>query len=120
APGAKESLGHHDGLAAQCGGPIDTPLLTVDPVARHGYEHLEYKPLVNARAHALGSRRHIVNGPLHEQYHRLLKTLTYRTELTDADLLAVVYYLLLQDRIEEARQAFGRVRADRVVTRLKY
>lgn len=52
--------------------------MTVDPVARHAHEHLEYRPLVNARAHALGSRRQIVNGPLHDQYHRVLKTLTYR------------------------------------------
>ena len=59
----------------------------------------------------------IVNGPLHEQYHRLLKTLTYRSELTDADLLAVVYYMLLQDRIEEAQAAFARVNADRVEIR---
>jgi len=42
--------------------------LTVDPVARHQYEHLEYKPLVNARAHSLGQHRQIVNGRLNEQY----------------------------------------------------
>ena len=117
---AKEFLGHHDGLVARCGGPIDTPLLSVDPVARHGYEHLEYKPLVNARAHAPGGRRQVVNGPPHEQYHRLLKTLSYRTELTDADLLAVAYHLLLQDRVEEARAAFARVNPEKVETRLQY
>ena len=45
------------------------------------YEHLEYKPLVNARAHRLGKRRQIVNDRCHEQYHRLLKVLSYRREL---------------------------------------
>jgi hypothetical protein len=117
---AREFLTHHDALVAQCGGPIDTPLLTVDPVARHTYEHLEYKPLVNARAHGLGNRRQIVNGPLHEQYHRLLKQLSYRTQLDDTDLLAVVYYLLLQDRIGEAQAAFGRVNPEKVATKLQY
>jgi len=45
-----------DQIVAECGGPITSPLLTIDPVQRHQYEHLEYKPLVNARAHALGQR----------------------------------------------------------------
>ncbi|MDB5306990.1 MAG: hypothetical protein JWO38_1192 [Gemmataceae bacterium] len=116
----REYLPHNDGLVGQCGGPIDTPLLTIDSVERHAYEHLEYKPLVNARAHSLGSRRQIVNGPLHDQYHRLLKQLSYRTQLDDTDLLAVVYYLLLQDRIEEAQTAFARVEAERVPTKLQY
>src|SRR4029453_17848371 len=106
-PTARQFLLHQDGLIAQCGGPIDPPSLTIAPVARHQYEHLEYKPLVNARAHSLGSRRQIVNDALHAQYHAMLKTLTYSDTLNDADTLAVVYYLLLQDRIEEALDAFG-------------
>src|SRR5262249_32188980 len=61
---ARESLAHADALGPELGGPIDSPLLTVDPVARHTYEHLEYKPLVNARAHSLGKRRQIVNDKL--------------------------------------------------------
>ncbi len=117
---AKEYLSHHDSLVGQCGGPIDSPLLTIDPVERTSYEHLEYKPLVNARAHSLGSRRQIVNAALHEQYHRLLKTLTYRTTLDDTDLLATTYYLLLQDRIEEASEAFARVNPDKLATKLQY
>jgi hypothetical protein len=107
-------------IVGQCGGPITTPLLSVDPVARHQYEHLEYKPLVNARAHALGQRRQIVNDKFHEQYHKLLKTLSYHRELDDTDLLAVTYYLLLQDRVEEAKAAFARVRPEKVATRMQY
>ena len=116
----REYLPHSDSLVSQCGGPIASVLLSVDPVARHSYEHLEYKPLVNARAHALGNRRQIVNAALNEQYHRLLKQLSYRSQLDDADLLAVVYYLLLQDRIEEALTAFGRVNPEKVPTRMQY
>ena len=117
---AKEYLEHADQLVAEAGGPIDTPLLTIDPVARHEYEHLEYKPLVNARAHALGARRQIVNPAVYEQYHRLLKQLSYRRTPDDTDLLAVVYYLLLQDRVAEAEAAFARVSPDRVATRVQY
>jgi hypothetical protein len=119
-PTAREFLGHHDALVAQCGGPIDSPLLTVDPVARHQYEHLEYRPLVNARAHALGQRRQIVNDALHAQYHKFLKTLTYRKELGDDALLAAAYYLLLQDRVGEAVGAFARVDPGKVATRVQY
>lgn len=46
---ARQFLMHQDGFVNETGGPIDSPLLAVDPVARHTYEHLEYKPLVNAR-----------------------------------------------------------------------
>jgi hypothetical protein len=50
----------------------------------------------------------------------LLKTLTYRTQLNDTDLLATTYYLLLQDRIEEAQVAFSRVNPELVPTKIQY
>lgn len=40
--------------------------------------------------------------------------------MNDADYLATVYYLLLQDRIEEAQAAFARVNPDKVPTRVQY
>ena len=119
-PVAKEFFAHSEQLVQETGGPIDTALLTVDPIARHQYEHLEYKPLVNARAHALGNRRQIVNAAVHEQYHKLLKSLSYRKTLDDTDLLAVTYYFLLQDRVDEAMASFARVSVDRVATRMQY
>ncbi|OWK38436.1 hypothetical protein FRUB_07556 [Fimbriiglobus ruber] len=119
-PAARQYLLHTDQIVNECGGPIVSPLLTVDPVERHQYEHLEYKPLVNARAHALGHRRQIVNDRFSEQYHRYLKVLSYRQSLDDADELAVVYYLLLQDRVEETLATFARVNPDKVATRVQY
>ena len=119
-PAASQFLQHMDGFVTECGGPIASPLLTIDPVVRRQYEHLEYKPLVNARAHALGHTRQVVNTRFHEQYHHFLKTLSYRKGLTDADLLAVTYYLLLQDRTEEALATFARVNPDAVATKIQY
>jgi hypothetical protein len=116
----REYLAHADALVAELRGPIDSPLLTVDPVARHTYEHLEYKPLVNARAHSLGQRRQIVNDKLAEQYHQFLDLLARHKKLNDDDRLATVFYMLLQDRVEEALEAFAEVNADRVATRVQY
>jgi len=117
---AKQFLLHNDHVVNECGGPLESTLLTVDPIARHQYEHLEYKPLVNARAHSLGKKRQIVNPIVHAQYHKLMKTLSYRKDLTDADLLAVTYYLLLQDRITEAELAFGQVNPAKIATKMQY
>ncbi|HEV3145381.1 MAG TPA: hypothetical protein VGZ47_15925, partial [Gemmataceae bacterium] len=46
--------------------------------------------------------------------------LGYRKQLTDDDRLAEVYYLLLQDRIEQATNAFAEVRPDHIATRMQY
>jgi hypothetical protein len=119
-PMARQFLLHADGFVAECGGPIDATPLTIDPVARHQYEHLEYKPLVNARAHALGRKRQIVNPIVHAQYHKLTKNLSYKKELNDDDLLASTYYLLLQDRIAEAENFFGQVNPAKVATKMQY
>jgi hypothetical protein len=117
---ARQYLLYTEQLVAECGGPLRSSLLTIDPVTRLYYEHLEYKPLVNSRVHALGQRRQIVNGPFLEQYHRFLKLLTYHAQLTDDDRLALTYYLLLQERIDEALAAFADVKPDQVATRLQY
>jgi hypothetical protein len=117
---AREFLTHMDAIVNECGGPIQSPILLVDPVARHQYEHLEYKPLVNARAHSLGQRRQIVNDKFLQQYERFLKGLSYRKQLTDDDRLAEVYYLLLQDRVEQATTAFEQVHVDKIATRMQY
>ena len=120
APAVREYLRHADGFVARSGAWIDSPLLAIDPVARRAYQHMEYSPLVNARAHQLGRRRQIVNQRFLSQYHRLLKILSYRPAMDDDDLMAVTYYMLLQDRVEEARRFFGRVDPKKLATRLQY
>ncbi|HUV39530.1 MAG TPA: hypothetical protein VMY39_07935, partial [Planctomycetota bacterium] len=116
----REYLQHADGFVNQCGGYIDTRPLTVDPVIRKSYQHMEYSPLVNARAHKLGQKREVVNDRFHAQYGRLMNVLGYRPKLDDDDLMAVVYYLLLQDRVEEALDFFGRVNPAKLATKIQY
>jgi hypothetical protein len=102
------------------GGALKSPLHDYDPVASHDYEHLEYRPLVNARAHALGKRRQIVNPSVLGQYQSFLHQLAYRKGLTDDDKLTAAYYLLLQDRVDEAGALFDEVKRDAVATKLQY
>jgi hypothetical protein len=120
APAIQQFLKHADNLVAQCGAYLQSPLVTIDPVERRTYEHLDYTPLVNARTHQLGKGRQILNDRLYQQYHRLLAILACRRELDDEDLMAVTYYLILQDRVEEALSFFGRVNPDRLQTRLQH
>ena len=119
-PPMRQFLLHSDGFLKRCGDWIDCELVTIDPVERRAYEHLEYSPLVNARAHQLGKRRRILNNYFHQQYHRLMKILTYRPVLDDADNMSVAYYLFLQDRVEEALEFFDRVNPGRLPTRLQH
>ena len=116
----REYLRHMEPFLQQCGRYIDSPLATIDPVERHWYQHMEYAPLVNARAHQLGKTRKIVNDRFHQQYERTMQLLCYRPTLTDEDKLAVTYYMLLQDRVEEALAFFGEVDRSKVATDLQY
>ncbi len=117
---AREYLKHSDSFLNRAGAYIDCTLVTIDPVERKQYEHLEYRPLVNARAHQLGARRNILNDRFYGQYHRLMKILTYRNKLDDEDKMAVTYYLLLQDRVAEALRFFDQVDPKKLSTRLQY
>ncbi|KAA0151238.1 hypothetical protein FNF29_04713 [Cafeteria roenbergensis] len=84
-----------------------------DKSASGMYEHLEYAPLINSRAHRLGEERRIANTAVAAQYRRLLATLMHApaASVTAAERLALVYHLLLQDRVEEAQRHFALVQA---------
>jgi len=116
----REFLQNCGDFLAACGAYLESPLVTIDPVVRKTYEHLEYSPLANARAHRLGKKREIVNERVLQQYQRLMEILRYKKTLGDDDLMAVTYYMLLQDRIEEALRFFGRVNPKNLQTALQY
>ena len=99
----------HSPFADRCGLHLVSPLLTLDPVERLDYQHLEYAPLVNPRAHSVGAKRTILNNRLREQYQRLMTVLRYKAVPSDVDELAVTYYLALQDRVAEALDWNARV-----------
>jgi len=105
----------HSPFADRCGLRLVSPVLTLEPVERYAYQHLEYAPLVNARAHQVGARPKILNAAFREQYLRFLKVLSYQPAPGAEDKLALTIYLALQDRIGEAIDWF--TRTDRAVVR---
>jgi hypothetical protein len=113
-------LQHSDQFVAQCGSAIASSLLTIDPIERRTYQQLDYSPLVNARAHQLGKRRQILNNRLYQQYHQLLDILSCRAQLDDEDRMAVAYYLLLQDRVDEAIGMFTVVDPRQLASQIQY
>ena len=116
----RDYLKYSDNFVNRVGAYLNCSLVTLDPNERRNYQHLEYRPLVNARTHQLGAKRRILNDRFFAQYHHLLEILKYQPQLDDDSLMVVTYYMLLQDRIEEAMKYFGKVNPDRLATRLQY
>lgn len=117
---ARDYLAQEHAFLAQCGLWLDTRLVSIDPVERRTWEILEFEPLFNARAHALGGRRELLNESLARQYRTLLEILAYRPALDADDRLALTYYLLLQDRVGEALEQFAAVDPEQLASRLQY
>ncbi len=120
APVLREWLRHRDDFLAQCGPLLDAKLVQIDPIERRAYEHLEYSPLVNQRAHQLGAEHKIANPVFRGQYQSLLTTLAHKPALDAMDTMSVVYYLFLQDRVEEALARFRSIKAEQLPTRLQH
>jgi hypothetical protein len=61
------------------------------------------------RAHQLGSARTILNDKFKVQYERFLNMLCYKKDLSAEDWMAATYYMLLQDRIDDAKKFFNKI-----------
>ncbi|MCA9687805.1 MAG: hypothetical protein KC457_36940, partial [Myxococcales bacterium] len=105
-PALAEYLRHEGGFLDNCGPALRCALLTIDPFARRRYQHLEYAPLINARAHRFANHPTILNNRFAEQWTALLRVLSHKPRLEHDDRLAVAYYLLLQDRTDEGLAIF--------------
>ncbi len=119
-PAAIREYLRHSPFADRCGVHLVSPLLTLDPVERFDYQHLEYAPLVNPRAHPVGAKRKIMNESFRAQYQRFMTVLCEQNQRGPADTLAVAYYLTLQDRVEDALDWFGRVSREGIAERMQY
>ncbi|MES2469646.1 MAG: hypothetical protein V4675_20250 [Verrucomicrobiota bacterium] len=116
-PVLRDYLASHGGLPEE---PLDSPLLTIDPIEQNSFQWLEYSPLVNARAHQLGGDRVILNDRFRSQYSAFLHLLSFRPAFTDAERLGLTAVLLLQDRLDEASAWFSKVDPAKIHERLQY
>ena len=118
APRAREWLAALGGAGLGDVGPAFACALVEFEPAEHGaYEHLEYGPLINARAHRLGEQRRIANEALGAQWRSFLLQLAHRPAPRAEDELAASHYLFAMDRPDEAIARLARVDASRLETR---
>ena len=106
-------------LKDEIGPSFRCSLVEIDPEVTDVFEHKEYWPLVNARAHALGGTATIANEGLKREYRAFLDMLATKPTLTAKDRLLAAVYLLAQDRVDEAKAQVEAVKADDVETRLQ-
>ena len=116
----REWLKHKDPFVRQCGPWLSSKLILLDPIERRSYEHLEYSPLVNQRAHRIGGDWRIANPAVLGQYRGLLNVLAHKPQLDAADNMSVSYYLFLQDRVDEALARFRPIDAKALPTRIQH
>jgi len=89
---------------------VDSSLINVDKL-----KLLEYHPYINQRVHLLAdSKNRILNVQLKEQYEKFISYLCERDKLNTEHYLGLIYYLLLQDRVEEAIKFFGKIDREQV------
>jgi hypothetical protein len=119
-PAVRQYLLMQKNFLDSCGAYLKSPLVTIDPVGRRAYQHLEYKPLVNNRAHPVGGSRRILNKRILGQYRAFMDILAQKAALDGEDMLSLTYYLFLQDRTAEALDWLGKVNPKSLPTRLQY
>ncbi len=120
APVIAELIYNRPEFIARLGAALASPLVDVDPRQQMSYEHLDYKPLVVARIHRLGREQVILNPSLQQQYLALLDIIAHQPQVTNDQRLQLCYYLLLQNRIEEALNWFARTDKQSLATQIQY
>ena len=120
APAARQFLLMQGGFLNSCGYYLASELITIDPIERRAYQHLEYKPLVNARAHEVGGERKILNARIRGQYQQFMRILSQKPAFDDEDQLSIAYYLFLQDRAHEAMERLAAVKPKNLPTRIQF
>ena len=90
-------------LGRQLGALDGSPLVTLDPEDCGAFEHKEYWPIINARAHTLGGTATIANEGLKKEYRAFLDMLAQKKAPSMRDRVLAAVFLLAQDRIDEAK-----------------
>jgi len=80
--------------------------------------HLEYNPISNARKHPFGKNDNnetmIANVELKQTYEQFIINLISLRELRIKEKLQLCYYLIIQDRMNEALDIFNRIKKEEI------
>jgi len=120
APRLREFLESNTAIVRRVGPSFDAELMKVEAVDRLQFEHLDFRPLVVARVHQLGPKRVILNNGLATQYEQMMGVLAHQKAIEPEQNLALVYYMLLQNRIEEAIALFQKIDATKLESKLQH
>lgn len=115
-----EYLRHRDAFLRSAGMAVRGRFLSFDPIERWWHEHLEYLPLIHARAHRLGRKTKILNAAFDAQYRRFLTTMAYAPTPTGDELLVAATYMFLQDRVDDALGMLERAETGTITATLQH
>jgi hypothetical protein len=116
--GIKEYLCNNNDLINDLGYDYKSSLYSYsDIVDASSRPHLEYSPLYNARKHPFGNKgknneSSIANKEFKETYSKFIIDLLSLRELTIKEKLELIYYLILQDRMEEALNILQKIKIE--------
>ena len=116
----REFLESNSGIVGRVGPVLNAEIMKVEPVDRLQFEHLDFRPLVVARMHQLGPKRVILNDGLALQYERMMGIFSHQKAIESEQRFALVYYMLLQNRIEEAISHFAKIDASTLESKLQH
>ena len=87
----------------------------INVVSNKNLCHCDFYPLINPRAHKVSTSTDkctILNEEFAEVYGKFLKYLIQKPQLDLYDKMNLIYYLLLQDRIQESLSIFNKINPD--------
>jgi hypothetical protein len=105
----------------QAVGPwLESPFLQVTAARDLNWFDQEFDPFINNRAHRLGMQDQLPLDLAKTHYISLLSLLCHKNELSADDQLQLCYYLLLQNRTEDAVNAFAKIDRAKLGQQLHY
>ena len=114
--GIKEFLKNNNAIKTDLGYDFKSSLYSYSEINNaKNNPHLEYSPLYNARKHPFGNKNdknetNIVNKEFNETYRKFIIDLLSLRELSIKEKLQLTYYLILQDRMDEALNVFKKIK----------
>jgi len=106
-PELSELLSSTPSISAILGAHFSSQLITT----ASAFPYREYFPLINARAHSLGSQARITNEQFRDTYGRWLEYMGEKGDMEDGDRLCMAQYMVLQGRFGLASDLVNKVAA---------